>query len=190
VNRTRLPAHLVPAYEPAAIRERITELAAELDPWAAAVRARTGHQLLALCVLRGGVFFFSDLLQAMHESVEPAFCRCHAYAKGLNNAAATALQVALADPVASRAVLLVDNICDSGRTLAELDRRCRELGATEVRAAVLIHRLRDDSRFTPEHVGFKYPGPEWFAGYGLRDGDVAMNFPTVFRVIPANATAP
>lgn len=190
MNRTRLPAHLAPAYEPAAIRARIAELAAELDPWAAQVRTGTGRQLLALCVLRGGVFFFSDLLQAMTESVEPAFCRCHAYRKGVNGAAAAELQIEFADPVAGSAVLLVDNICDSGRTLAELSRHCRERGADEIRTAVLIHRRRADSRFTPDYAGFAYPGPEWFAGYGLRDGDVAMNFPTVFRVIPATATAP
>jgi hypoxanthine phosphoribosyltransferase len=184
MNREHPPAHLEPAYEPAAIRARIVALATELDPWAAAVRTTTGRQLLALCVLRGGVFFFSDLLQAMAESVEPAFCRCHAYRKGMNGAVASQPEIDLPDSVNGRSVLLVDNICDSGRTLAQLSRLCQDRSAQEVRSAVLVHRQRPDSQFAPHHTGFVYAGSEWLAGYGLRDGDCAMNFPTVFRVIP------
>ena len=183
MNRQQLPPHLEAVYEPAAIRTQVAEVAARIDPWAAQVRGLTGRHLLAVCILRGGVFFFSDLLQAMSESVEPAFCRCHAYQKGVNGDAAAELQLDFPVTVTGRAVLLVDNICDSGRTLAEVVRLCRERGAAEVRTAVLIHRLRADSRLTPDHTAFTYPGPEWFAGYGLRDGDAAMNFPTVFRVV-------
>ncbi|HTH47576.1 MAG TPA: phosphoribosyltransferase family protein [Candidatus Limnocylindria bacterium] len=189
MNRQLLPPHLEAVYEPAAIRAQVAEVAARLDPWAARVRLQTGQHLLAVCILRGGVFFFSDLLQAMSESVEPAFCRCHAYRKGVNGDAAAELQIDFSVAVAGRAVLLVDNICDSGRTLAEVVRLCQERGAAQVCTAVLIHRLREDSRFTPDHTAFTYPGTEWFAGYGLRDGDAAMNFPAVFRVV-RTAAAP
>ena len=188
MNRQQLPPHLEAVYGPDDIRAQVTGVAARLDPWAAEVRTQSGRHLLAVCILRGGVFFFSDLLQAMHESVEPAFCRCHAYRKGVNADAAAELQIDFPVAVAGRAVLLVDNICDSGRTLAEVVRLCQERGAAEVRTAVLIHRLRADSRLTPDHMAFTYPGTEWFAGYGLRDGDAAMNFPTVFRVV-RNAVA-
>ena len=187
MNRQQLPPHLEAVYEPAAIRAQVAEVASQLDPWAVQVREQTGQHLLAVCILRGGVFFFSDLLQAMSESVEPAFCRCHAYRKGVNGDASAELQIDFPILVTGRAVLLVDNICDSGRTLAEVVRLCRERGAAEVRTAVLIHRLRADSQLTPDHLGFTYAGTEWFAGYGLRDGDAAMNFPGVFRVVRGTA---
>ncbi len=189
MNRQQLPSHLEAIYGPDEIRIRVATVAARLDPWAAEIRKQSGQHLLVVCILRGGVFFFSDLLQAMHESVEPAFCRCHAYRKGVNGDAAAELQVDFPVTVAGRAVLLVDNICDSGRTLAEVVRLCRERGAAEVRTAVLIHRLREDSRLTPDHRAFTHPGTEWFAGYGLRDGDAAMNFPTVFRVVRSTAVS-
>ena len=43
--------------------------------------------------------------------------------------------------------------------------------ARKVRTAVIVHRLRADSRHTPTIHGFVYPGAEWLVGYGLRDSD-------------------
>ena len=135
-------------------------------------------------MLQGGVSFFSGLLR----SVEPAFCRGHAYRKGMNADAAAELAVDFPDSVAGRAVLLVDNICDSERTLAELTRLCCDRGAAEARAAVLIHRRHDDAQFTPHHAAFHHHGPGWLAGFGMRDGDAAMNFPAVFSVRPCSSS--
>jgi hypoxanthine phosphoribosyltransferase len=157
----------------------------ELDAWARESRRRGGQLLMVVCILRGGVFFFSDLVQAMTESIQPAFCRCHAYQKGVNGCPAEALRIDLPEPVRNRSVLLVDSICDSGRTLRESVRLCGEQGASTVRTAVLVRRLRPDTEFTPDFSGFEYPGTDWLAGYGLRDGDEAMNLPGVFRVVTA-----
>ena len=177
------PGRLVPVYSRERVRRRIGKMAPELDAWARASRDRDGQLLMVVCILRGGVFFFSDLVQAMTESIQPAFCRCHAYQKGVNGRPADALRIDLPEPVRNRSVLLVDSICDSGRTLRETVRLCGEQGAATVRTAVLVRRLRPDAEFTPDVSGFEYPGADWLAGYGLRDGDEAMNLPGVFRVV-------
>jgi hypoxanthine-guanine phosphoribosyltransferase len=116
-----------------------------LGPWAEAARAQSGRQALALCVLRGGVFFFSDLLIACPVTVEPAFCRCRSYEANVDGVAAATVEVGLEDPAApcaGRHVLVVDDICDSGRTLA-LARHLEELGAAEDRHGRLC-RIRPD----------------------------------------------
>jgi hypoxanthine phosphoribosyltransferase len=111
-----IPDHLELLYDSAAIENTLVKLGTEMDKWAAGAEARTGKMLLAVCVLRGGVFFFSDLLLQMKFSVEPAFCRAYAYAKTKNGEPLDKMFCDWQglDPV-GREVMLVDNICDSHR---------------------------------------------------------------------------
>lgn len=81
--------------------------------------------------------------------------------------------------VKGRVVLVVDDVCDSGRTLEALERDLMERGAREVRTVVLIRRLLDRPSFVPCWIGFEYKGPEWFVGYGMDDGQRWRNLPAV-----------
>lgn len=162
----------------------LARLAPEVDRWAEGAEARTGKPLLALCVLRGGVFFFGDLMLRLTRSVEPAFCRAFSYAKTENGAPLEQMYVdwqKLAP--AGREVVLVDNICDSGRTLLHIDAWLRMQGARRVRSVTMVHRLRADAVAKPDLAGFVYGGDEWLVGYGMRDQAAAcMNSRWIARV--------
>jgi hypoxanthine phosphoribosyltransferase len=170
-------------YPRAAIEARLETLAETIDTWAAESLLFTQQPLLAVCVLRGGVFFFSDLLQHMRQSVEPAFCRASSYAPSRNDSPETTLELdwhGLA--AAGRDVLVVDNICDSGHTLATCQQTLTAAGAHSVRTVVCVHRQRHDSTHTPTFSGFNYDGAEWLAGYGMRDRQSFMNHPEIYRL--------
>ena len=77
-------------------------------------------------------------------------------------------------------VVIVDDICDTGSTLARLVRVLNDLGAREVKTAVLIHRVMKDPKFTPDWAAFKYEGPEWFVGYGMDDRNHYRNLQNVY----------
>ncbi|MGC4073241.1 MAG: phosphoribosyltransferase family protein [Nibricoccus sp.] len=178
-----LPPHLELLYPRSAINARLETLAEEIDAWAAESLLFTQQSLLAVCVLRGGVFFFSDLLQHMRQSVEPGFCRASSYSPAKNDSPENTLQLDWHGLKATgRDVLLVDNICDSGRTLATCQQTLVAGGAHSVRTVVCVHRHRDDSTHTPTLAGFAYEGTEWLAGYGLRDRQNCMNHPEIYRV--------
>ena len=182
-NARAVPAHLDELYSRSLIEARLAELAPVLDAWADEAVSATGRPLLVVCFLRGGVFFFSDLLQRMRHSVEPGFCRAWSYAKAGNERPEQSTRLdwqGLA--VAGRDVVLVDNICDSGRTLAAACMHTLGAGARSVRSVVLVYRQRGDSVHTPTLAGFAYSGTEWLAGYGLRDREALMNAPVVYRV--------
>ncbi|EIP98613.1 hypoxanthine-guanine phosphoribosyltransferase [Opitutaceae bacterium TAV1] len=171
----QLPAHVDLLYTSSRIDARLGELAGTLDAWAAGSQAETGRMLVAVCVLRGGVFFFSDLLLRMRASVEPGFCRAWSYAKNRNGEPGETVRMEwLGLDVKDRDVVLVDNICDSGRTLGVASEWLRGRGARTVRTAVIVHRLRPDSQHTPTLAGFVYAGSEWLVGYGLRDREAGM----------------
>jgi hypoxanthine phosphoribosyltransferase len=81
--------------------------------------------------------------------------------------------------IAGRNVLLVDDIFDTGNTLAELLRQIRGLGATSVRSAVLLRKQgRQQVSIEPDHVAFDIPDA-FVVGYGLDYRDEYRNLPHV-----------
>jgi hypoxanthine-guanine phosphoribosyltransferase len=82
-------------------------------------------------------------------------------------------------------VLVIDDICESGKTLSRLTNVFRELGALEVRSAVLIHRAVEGATFIPTWKAFDYLSTEWFVGYGLGDKEHNANLPDVYNIFPS-----
>jgi hypoxanthine phosphoribosyltransferase len=178
-----LPEHLEVLYPRDVIQARLRELAPVLDTWARASLRETDAPLMALCVLRGGVFFFSDLVQGMLQSVEPAFCRAASYARAANASQSDQVQFTMGDiEVRGRDVVIIDNICDSGRTFQVAMESVLRHGARSARTVALIYRQRADSLFRPTLNAFEYDQEDWLAGYGMRDKGALMNYPEVYRV--------
>ena len=84
--------------------------------------------------------------------------------------------------VENRNILLVDDICDTGRTLKTLTANLTALGAREVKSAVLLRRETANAVFEPDWFGFHYSGEEYFVGYGLDDNNRAANLPDVYVI--------
>jgi len=182
-----VPDYFRLVYPRETITARTQELGREISEWAADAMATDGHQILGICILRGGVFFFSDLLKSIAYTVEPSFCRCRSYSVDANTPGDTFEITVRPEGIRGRRVLLIDDICDSGRTMSHMARYCLDHGTTEVRTAVLIHRIHEDSIYTPDYVGFRYDGPEWFAGYGMEDRNHRANYPDVYVIAPDRA---
>ena len=179
-----LPSTYQLVYNKELIAKRVAALGTSISEWADK-NSNEKEQLLCVCVLRGGSLFYSDLIREISTSVEIGFCRTWSYTTENNQVADNAIRVAVEDISAhGRRVLVVDDICDSGKTLNKLRNVFLELGAAEVRAAVLIHRLVDTSVFTPDWKAFEYNGSEWFVGYGMADQERYFNLPDVYSILP------
>lgn len=178
-----IPDYFRLVYPGEVIERRTRELGLAISPWAEEAERRSGQQLLGICILRGGVFFFSDLLKSITETVEPSFCRCRSYSRAANSQRGELEMSVPPEGVRGRSVLLVDDICDTGRTLSYVKQYCLDEGALEIRTAALIHRVHPGSVYRPDYVGFDYEGPEWFAGYGMEDRNHRANYPDVYLVL-------
>ncbi|MCB0324883.1 MAG: hypothetical protein KDD69_14975 [Bdellovibrionales bacterium] len=173
-------------YSEEQIARRIRELAVEIEPWARDAAERSGHQVLAVCVLNGALFFFADLLRALRVSMEPACCRASSYTIETNQQAAHGVKISVANVAAAgRAILIVDDICDTGATLAKLQSVFEELGAVEVRSAVVVRRKCASNSFMPSWTAFEYEGDEWFVGYGMDNRGFDRNLPGISLLDPA-----
>lgn len=168
-----------------AIAARVHELGQEIAHWWRSKRSSLTDDLVALPVLRGGVFFFADLVRALPVSVDVAPIQAQAYERLQNGVQTPTIRVDYEGiNLRGRSVLVVDDICDSGRTLEQLERLLLERGAREVRTAVLVRRLLSTPTFVPCWVGLEYRGDDWLIGYGMDDGERWRNLSGVYRKRP------
>jgi hypoxanthine phosphoribosyltransferase len=182
-SQRHIPANFRLQYSQQQILSRVKELGAEIDEWCKSVWRESRTDVVAIPVLRGGVYFFADLSRHISSSIEIAPVKTSAYDAGTNAAKEVTVDQ-FADPVQikGRVVLVVDDVCDSGRTLEQLERSLLERGAREVRTVVLVRRLLPRPTFVPCWVGLEYSGPEWFVGYGMDDNERYRNLPDVYVI--------
>jgi len=173
--------HLV--YDRKLIAKRTAVLGSSVSEWAMD-NSQTERAILCVCVLRGGALFFSDLIREISVSVDVGFCRARSYSSDNKQFADGAIQLSAEDlDVRGRRVLIIDDICDSGKTLSKLQSEFTEQGAVEIRTAVLIHRRVESSVFTPSWTAFEYIGNEWFVGYGMADEERFYNLPEIYSIL-------
>ena len=121
-----IPSYFEELYSRNEVEERIRELANEIAGWSGAGESCRESQVMAVCILRGSVFFFSDLLKEIPSSLQPSFCLCRSYSSDQNGVQQQNLEIQLEPQgIEGRRVLLVDDICDTGNTLQVLADLCR-----------------------------------------------------------------
>jgi hypoxanthine phosphoribosyltransferase len=139
--------------------------------------AAAGYQnLLVVSVLKGSFVFAADLIRALHGAglaPEVEFISLSSYRTGTVSAGKVTLTRDVESDVAGRDILLIDDILESGRTLAFAKKLMLKRGARRVGVAVLLEKPGKLAQpMKAEHVGFVVPDL-FVVGYGM---DVAHAF--------------
>lgn len=151
-------------------------IAARIETLAAEIRAAKPEDLLVIAILRGSFIFAADLVRALHRaglapSVE--FMQLASYHSGMSSSGQVTVVKDIDNNVTDRDVLLIDDILESGRTLAYAKDLLIARGAKRVMSAVLIEKpVQRAVQFEAEFVGFTAPD-KFLVGYGM---DVAHKF--------------
>ncbi|MBW3671080.1 MAG: hypoxanthine phosphoribosyltransferase [Acidobacteria bacterium] len=158
------------------IRERVAVLGTEIH------RDFGEEQFIALCVLKGAVFFMTDLVRAIGGDVAIDFLQVSSYG---NSTSSSGVVTVLKEPqldMHERRVLVIEDIIDSGLTAREVHRYIRNRGASEVRFATLLDKKATRKvDFEADYVGFSIE-PQFVVGYGLDHAERYRNLPDI-RVI-------
>jgi hypoxanthine phosphoribosyltransferase len=145
------------------------EIAARVDGLAEAIAAAMGPDITIVAVLKGSFVFAADLLRALfHKGVHPRvdFMTLASYGAGTEGQEPKILRD-ISEDVSGRRVLLIDDILESGRTLAAAKATLAERGAAEVRLCVLLHKPgKRRAQIDADFVGFETPD-RFVVGYGL-----------------------
>ncbi|RMG39455.1 MAG: hypothetical protein D6719_13230 [Candidatus Dadabacteria bacterium] len=179
----QVPSNFKPLYSRDEIERAVKKIASEITLWAEEVWEKSQTDILAIPILRGGLFFYADIVRCVQHSVGMAPARSWGYELNKNNVKRDTVEMNLDDvPARGRNVLLVDDICDSGRTLKALTRGLLEIGALEVKTAVIVRRAIPEPEHIPDWTGFEYEGTEWLVGYGMDDSDRWRNLPDIYVI--------
>ena len=138
-------------YTSGQIAERVRAMAAEID-------AVYGDEpLVAVCVLKGAVFFFTDLVRAMRsENLELDFVRLSSYGKGTSSSRHVVFSKDVDCDITGKHVLIVEDVVDSGLSMQFLMRQFEARGARSLRLAALVDKNeRREVDVLVDFAGFK-----------------------------------
>lgn len=143
-----------------AIEKRLKSLAAEIT------RHYQNKPLTVLGLLNGSIFFLVDLVRLLPMESHLECWRVQSYFGAKSGGKLKGLKDCQAD-LRGRAVLLVDDVLDSGLTLASVRQRALDLGASDVEICVLLRKNRPRKiEVEARWVGFDI-ADEFVVGYGL-----------------------
>src|ERR671939_1538987 len=138
-----------------------------------------GRDLLLVGVLKGAVFFLSDLMRHLEVPCEVDFMAVASYGSATKSSGVVRILKDLDAVIEGRDVLIVEDIVDSGLTLQYLLRNLAGRGPRSLEVcALLIKPERRKVELQTRYVGFEIPN-RFAIGYGLDHGERYRNLPYV-----------
>jgi len=155
------------------ITRRVGELAVEIR------RDYEGRPLTMLAILKGSLVFLCELLRHLGREVTVELIEAASYGDRTTSSGQVTLRRYSKLDVAGRDVLIVDDITDTGRTLAAVRRTVDAMGPRSVRTCVLLDKpSRRQVEVQIDYRGFIL-GDVFVVGYGLGLGSRYRNLPHI-----------
>jgi len=166
-------------FAPEAIAARLDELAREI--------AGAGlENLLVVAILKGSFVFAADLIRALHSvglAPEVDFMTLSSYRKARISSGQVSILRDMDLEVRGRNVLIVDDVLDSGRTLAFAKDLIAARGAASIRTCVLLDKQAARAvALEPDYCAFECPDV-FVVGYGMDVAHRYRELPYVGRVV-------
>jgi len=164
-------------FTPAQIDARVRELATRIE------QDCRGAPIVLLVVLKGAILFAADLMRRIEGDVLVDFFVVSSYAADGVLSDEVHVQHAPRTDLTGRHVILIDEIVDTGRTVATLmEGYVADRGAASVRVCALVDK--PTARVVPvkiDYVGFEAPD-RWLVGYGMDNDGFGRNLPGIFAL--------
>lgn len=155
------------------IAARVKEVASQLD------KLYEGRKPVVVCILKGSVVFFADLIRNMTTPLELDFMAVSSYGAGTSSSGTLKVRKDLTTDIAGRDVLIVEDIIDSGNTLYNLKKMLNSRSPASVNIVTLLDKPeRRTVPMEPEYTCFVIED-EFVVGYGLDYAEEYRNLPYV-----------
>jgi len=156
------------------LQRRVKELGAEIS------RDYDGKQILAICILRGGVMFLTDLIRNIDPPVAIDFMGVSSYGVGSRESQGEVrIKLDLSTSIVGQHVLIVEDIIDSGHTLAAVMEMLQTRNPASLEVCTLLNKFSRREVDVPiKYCGFDIPDKFVF-GYGLDMDEYYRNLPFI-----------
>jgi hypoxanthine phosphoribosyltransferase len=159
--------------QPDDLWHRVKQLADEIS------RDYEGRELLLVGVLKGAVFFLSDLMRQLEVPCEVDFMAVSSYGSSTESSGVVRILKDLDTPIEGRDVLVVEDIVDSGLTLKYLLKTLSARGPASLEVCALLEKPeRRKVDLQIRYTGFEIPN-RFVIGYGLDHLEQYRNLPYV-----------
>lgn len=167
------------------LQARIQELGKEIS------QDYLGKDLLLICILRGGVMFLTDLMRTLTVPHNIDFMAVASYGSGVRQSSGQVrITLDLTTSIGGRDVLLVEDIIDSGHTIASVIDLLNTRRPSSLRVCALLDKAERRETEVPIHYcGFIIPNKFVF-GYGLDIDEYYRNLPFIGVVRPDKYLVP
>lgn len=143
------------------IRTRVQEMGKEITEY------YNGESLIGICILKGAVMFFADLMRALRLECEMDFMGISSYGSGVKTSGIVRIAKDMDISITGRNVLLIEDIMDSGLTLNHLTELLGSRSPKSMRIACLLDKPdRRECAIASDFCGFIIPD-KFVVGYGL-----------------------
>jgi hypoxanthine phosphoribosyltransferase len=166
------------------IQTKVAELGAQIGEDYRATIDANDQDLLLVTVLKGAVFFVTDLARAIPLPTQLEFMAVSSYGSSTSSSGVVRILKDLDRDINDRDVLIVEDIVDSGLTLSWLLRNLATRHPRSLRVCTLMRKpdaVRDDVEIA--YVGFDIPN-EFVVGYGLDYAERYRDLPYIGTLDP------
>lgn len=157
------------------VNKRISEVAAQIN------KDYEGRPVHLICILKGGVFFTCELAKRLDLSVSLDFMSVSSYGSGTESSGIVKIVKDLDEPLEGKDVIIVEDIIDSGRTLAYLIEVLKQRNPKSIELCSTL--LDKPERRVKKQVQVKYTcftiPDEFVVGYGLDYDQKYRNLPYI-----------
>jgi hypoxanthine phosphoribosyltransferase len=155
------------------IAARVRELGAQIT------RDYADRALVLVCVLKGSFVFASDLARSIDLPLRIDFLGVRSYGEGTESSGVVQITQDLSKPIALEDVLIVEDIVDTGLTIAHLMDLFRTRQPRSVKVCALLHKpARSKVEVKVDYLGFTIED-KFVVGYGLDFAEKYRNLPYI-----------
>ena len=156
------------------VNKKISEVAAQIN------KDYEGKEVHLICILKGGVFFTCELAKRLTIPVSLDFMSVSSYGSDTKSSGVVKIIKDLDEPLEGKNVIIVEDIIDSGRTLAYLIEVLKQRGPKSIRLCTLLDKpeRRVKKQVHVDYTCFTIPD-EFVVGYGLDYDQKYRNLPYI-----------
>lgn len=155
------------------LEEKIEQLAEQI------MKDYEGKKITFVCILKGSVYFTTELSKKIKNDVELEFIRVSSYGASTVSSGKIDLKVDLDSSVEGKDVIIIEDIIDTGRTLAYLKEHLKSKNPNSVKICTLLDKKeRRVCDIDADYVAFQIPD-KFVVGYGLDVDEKYRNLPYI-----------
>ena len=160
------------------VNKKISEVAAQIN------KDYEGKEVHLICILKGGVFFTCELAKRLTIPVSLDFMSVSSYGSGTKSSGVVKIIKDLDEPLEGKNVIIVEDIIDSGRTLAYLIEVLKQRNPKNIELCTLLDKpeRRVKKQVQVKYTCFTIPD-EFVVGYGLDYDEMGRAYRNIYKII-------